>query len=485
MERSWWGVALPRSLDTTFNLGANGEIYALALQPDGKILVGGSFTTLGGAERNYVGRINLDGSLDTTFNPGADKTVRTLALQPDGRIVVGGWFNTLGGETRHRIGRLNPNGTLDADFNPGAASVIYTLALQPDGRIIVGGWFTFERLNPDGTLDTTFNMGADNAVSALALRPDGKIVVGGDFTKLGEAARNHIGRLSSDTAALQNLSANSSGTAITWTRSGVGPEVWRVTFESSVDGVSYTPLGAGTRITGGWQLTGLTLPRIQNLFIRARGYYATGLSNGSSSIVESVRNIFVKHDTNTTITSTNPDPSFPAQAVVVNFTVKSTSGTPTGYVTVSDGVDSCMGSVAEGTCSLTLTTPGAHTLTATYAGNANFNGSSDTKPHTVNKADTTTTITTDSPDPSVVGQAIAVNFSVTSSSGTPTGNLTVSDGIDSCTGSVVDGTCSLTLMTSGVRTLTATYAGDANFNGSSDTEAHTVKFLVFLPLILK
>jgi hypothetical protein len=59
--------------------------------------------------------------------------------------------------------------------------------------------------------------------------------------------------------------------------------------------VNYTPLGAGTRSAGGWQLTGLALPRAQNLFIRARGYYATGINNGSSSVVESVRNVFLKN----------------------------------------------------------------------------------------------------------------------------------------------------------------------------------------------
>jgi hypothetical protein len=76
-------------------------------------------------------------------------------------------------------------------------------------------------------------------------------------------------------------------------RSGPGPEVWRATFETSTDGVTYTPLGAGTRIAGGWQLAGLTLRRGRNLFIRARGYYATGVYDGSASVVESVRNVYL------------------------------------------------------------------------------------------------------------------------------------------------------------------------------------------------
>src|SRR6185503_11313227 len=108
--------------------------------------------------------------------------------------------------------------------------------------------------------------------------------------------------------------------------------------------------------------------------------------------------------TTTTITSDNPDPSAVGQAVTVNYTVISGGGTPTGniVVTVSGGVETCTGTVAAGTCTLTLTSAGARTLTATYQGDANFTGSSDTEAHQVNAAGTTTTITTDNPDPSVV-----------------------------------------------------------------------------------
>jgi DNA-binding beta-propeller fold protein YncE len=98
---------------------------------------------------------------------------------------------------------------------------------------------------------------------------------------------------------------------------------------------------------------------------------------------------------------------------------------------------------------------------------------------------TNTTITSDNPDPSAVGQAVVVNFSVTSTSGTPTGSVTVSDGVDSCTGTVAAGACTITLTTLGTRTLTATYAGDANFTGSSGTELHQVNAKLFLPLILR
>jgi len=126
--------------------------------------------------------------------------------------------------------------------------------------------------------------------------------------------------------------------------------------------------------------------------------------------------------------------------------------------------------VAAGQCSVTFTSTGAKTLTATYAGDSNYTGStSATESHQVNQATTTTTITNDTPDPSVVGQSYTVSFSVTvdaPGAGSPTGNVTVSDGTTSCTGSAPTGSCSLTSTSSGTKSLTATYAGDANFSGS-------------------
>ncbi len=218
------------------------------------------------------------------------------------------------------------------------------------------------------------------------------------------------------------------------------------------------------------------------------------LVNGNQCTVNSAVNQTVTvtatftANTTTTITSDNPDPSVVGEAVTVSFTVaaavtvKAASATvqvvapgPTGDVTVSDGAVSCTGTVVEGTCELTFTSPGSKTLTATYAGDASFNGStSANEPHTVNKANTTTTITSDNPDPSAVGQAVTVNYTVAVTApgaGTPTGNVTVSDGTDSCTGAVAKGTCELTFTSPGSKTLAATYAGDANFNTSASAGA--------------
>lgn len=96
---------------------------------------------------------------------------------------------------------------------------------------------------------------------------------------------------------------------------------------------------------------------------------------------------------------------------------------------------------------------------------------------TIDKADTTTAITADTPDPSIVGQAVAVNFTVAPAvgGGTPTGNVAVSDGTTSCTGTVAAGQCAITFTSAGARSLTATYMGDSNFGGSiSSAEPHAV-----------
>ena len=183
--------------------------------------------------------------------------------------------------------------------------------------------------------------------------------------------------------------------------------------------------------------------------------------------------------TTTKITSESPDPSTIAQVVTVQYHVAPVSpgaGTPTGKVTVIDGTVSCSGTVAAGQCSLSFTTPGSKSLTATYAGDANFTGSASVaEPHTVNAIATTTAISSDNPDPSVVGQAVVVQYSVTSGEGTPTGNVTVSDGTSSCTGTVAAGRCSLTFTSAGTKSLTATYAGDGTFTDStSSAEGHAV-----------
>ena len=186
-----------------------------------------------------------------------------------------------------------------------------------------------------------------------------------------------------------------------------------------------------------------------------------------------------KANTITTITNSLSAATVVGQQYAVNFSVTSTAGTPTGTVTISDGTANCSASVASGTCSLTPTSAGAKTITASYAGDTNFtNSTSAGTAHTVNKANTAATITNSLSTATVVGQAYAVNFSITVASpgaGTPSGTVTVSDGTDSCSATLPATSCNLTSTTAGSKTVTAGYAGDANFlTSTSAGTLHTV-----------
>jgi len=188
------------SLDTDFNPSVGGHhVSTSAVQADGKIIIGGDFTTVNGTSRNRIARLNTDGSLDTSFNSGANNYVETITVQADGKIIIGGQFSAFNGTARNGIARLNADGTLDTSFNPGsgANSYVYTSAVQADGKIIIGGYFTtfngtahnrIARLNTDGSIDASFNpgSGANASVITSAVQADGKIIIGGGFTSVTE-----------------------------------------------------------------------------------------------------------------------------------------------------------------------------------------------------------------------------------------------------------------------------------------------------------
>lgn len=138
-------------LDNTFDLkeGIVGIIFSILIQSDGKIIIAGGFNELYEINSFHnISRLNTDGSIDATFNvtgTGTDGAVAAVALQPDGKIIIGGDLNEFNGNmTPNNIARLTTDGTLDATFNlgPGIDNIfIRTLTLQPDGKIIVGGGF--------------------------------------------------------------------------------------------------------------------------------------------------------------------------------------------------------------------------------------------------------------------------------------------------------------------------------------------------------
>ncbi|MEO7934735.1 MAG: hypothetical protein ABIR27_00600 [Dokdonella sp.] len=186
-------------------------VTAIALQNDGRIVIGGSFTHVGGSEHKHIARLNADGSLDDTFNPNADRLVSTLAVQTDGKVVVGGYFTTINAQPHLYLARLNTNGSSDTGFNPilstGEYNGVGELLIQANGQLLVGGLFTnvdgqirnnLARLNADGTLDNAFNPNVNSSVIALRFQPDGKLLVGGLFSMVGTETRNNIARLNTN-----------------------------------------------------------------------------------------------------------------------------------------------------------------------------------------------------------------------------------------------------------------------------------------------
>jgi uncharacterized delta-60 repeat protein len=232
------------TLDPSFDASAsltypNVIVLAIALQTDGKIIIGGSFTYTNNGTRYDIARLNADGSLDTSFMGGlgylrptadfAHDTYQAFAVQPDGKIIVGGHFfsdpNLHPGYCATPILRINSNGSLDTTFNanrndPGTGtcgpfdpvlSTINGLALQSDGKIIAAGNLISPdrtssspagRFNSDGSRDVLANGIGSNGQSGpgvgVALQPDGKVIVVGSF-RFGEpATRIGVARLNAD-----------------------------------------------------------------------------------------------------------------------------------------------------------------------------------------------------------------------------------------------------------------------------------------------
>ncbi len=234
------------TLDSTFSavaaLGRFNMVNAVAVQPDGKILVGG-IVTADPTNSPPLARLLADGSLDASFQPAlspVDRSlfpyftyfpstaVNALALQADGAILAAGIFaqpDAAGVRRIEVLARIRPDGSLDQAFseafhtrwiqpNPvNALPSAQGLAVQPDGRILLSGSLLylganqfFVRVQPSGQLDesfrvtltTTQNAVFNPVITAFCLQPDGRIVLSGNFTQVAGVARDHFARLNAD-----------------------------------------------------------------------------------------------------------------------------------------------------------------------------------------------------------------------------------------------------------------------------------------------
>ncbi len=194
----------PTRADPTFTPDpALGFANAMAMGPDGKILIaGGNFIAAGS---HAVERVNPDGSLDSTFtDPSLDVGARGIAVDGDGKIVIVGDFSTVGGLSRTGVARLNVDGTTDSTFDATDPNYFrtYSVAIDGNGKILVGSQLLgVKRLNSDGSADGTFTSPNLNGQAlAITMAGDGRILIAGQFTTAGagNAARNRLARFNAD-----------------------------------------------------------------------------------------------------------------------------------------------------------------------------------------------------------------------------------------------------------------------------------------------
>ncbi|MBK9593369.1 MAG: T9SS type A sorting domain-containing protein [Crocinitomicaceae bacterium] len=193
------------TVDTTFNPngGFDDDVYAIDIQSDGKIIVGGRFTSFNSIPTNYIARLNVDGSLDTTFQTGTgfDHYVYDLLITDDNKILAGGSFTQYNGYLEPRLVRLTQDGFSDNLFVHSLFLTVYSIAEQNDNKFIIAGNKIY-RIHPDGETDTTFDSDPTTLwggeVRSVLVQDNGKIVIGGYFNQYNGTSCNGIARLRSN-----------------------------------------------------------------------------------------------------------------------------------------------------------------------------------------------------------------------------------------------------------------------------------------------
>ncbi|MBX3741702.1 MAG: hypothetical protein KF712_11970 [Akkermansiaceae bacterium] len=259
------------SIDGTFTeTPVSSPFNSFAVQDDGKIV----------ANTDRVRRYNADGTLDSTFTADV-ASVTAIAIQNDGKIIVGGHFDVVGGVARKRVARLNADGTLDSGFAGAAfaaSEAVSCVAVQEDGGVIISGTFIsidgaarpcVARLNPDGTLDRGFApAGSGNVITGMSLAADGSVFVAGQFQSIGSESRRGFAKLRNRSCVAEF--GIEGGNTLRWRRSGSAPALSAVTFSVSTDsGHSWTVLGSPERSGDSWILGPVSLP--SHGFVRASG----------------------------------------------------------------------------------------------------------------------------------------------------------------------------------------------------------------------
>lgn len=210
----------------------NGSVFSIATTPDDYIILGGDFSIqYQGQSRGQLVRLTPDGQLDLLFPAFiANSWVTDVLVQPDGKIIVVGYFTTVSGSPQSGIMRLNADGSPDVAFNLNvggglAYSSDFKMMLDNNGRITIVGAYIFDgqnmpssifRINSDGTLDNTFSLGSGLGAFDMILdakyTSDNKLIVVGSFTSINGVAVNEIARLNYDGSVDQTFNSGEAST---------------------------------------------------------------------------------------------------------------------------------------------------------------------------------------------------------------------------------------------------------------------------------
>ncbi|GEM_PF-4089426 len=367
--------------DTNFFVGdgVDYRVLAVAVQSDGKTLVGGDFSTIAGALRNGIARLEPNGSPDWGFDPGwgVEDAVRAIAVQPDGKVLIAGSFTVFDLQARNRIARLDADGSLDHTFDPqdGPDGDVYSMAYQADGKIVIGGAFTsyngeprghVARLMPDGGLDANFDTsnGPNGDVLSLAIQPDGRVVIGGAFNTVDGIARPGIARLNGniDTPVSPVITSQPQQAEVT---SGFG-----VTFAIASTGtlpLAYQWFKDGTKIAGATNAQ-LAIAQVQPADAGAYLATVTNLAGSTTSeaaaLVVDGRPVVVRQPADQSAVSGRS----------AQFSVSAVGPGTLTFAWLHDGLELADGETISGANKATLT---LHDVSVTNAGNYSMRVSSE------------------------------------------------------------------------------------------------------------
>lgn len=247
-------------------------IDCLAIQEDGKILVGGNFQTPAGAAQ--LARLNPDGSIDPTFNgnPGPILYPQAITVLPGGAIFVGGLANA---SNEGFVRRLAPNGQADPSFNPPIfQGTVHDLLALPDGSIIAAGTPAGTgsagavRLLPDGALDPNWRVTTDGPILCLAQAPDGGVLLGGAFTAVQGQPRAGLAKIRANSGPEFHSSSASHAEGFRVFLDAVPGQTYAI--EASSDLRNWSVFSTNTATNAGLEIADPLAPQTKKRFFRAR-----------------------------------------------------------------------------------------------------------------------------------------------------------------------------------------------------------------------